>query len=309
MMRLLFMATGEISEPTFAQALAGEHEVVALVTQPDRAVGRKQVMTAPRVKEMAQAAGVPVLQPESVRSEEALARIRKWEPEIIVVMAYGQILPQELIEIPSRAIINLHASLLPKYRGASCIQAALRNGDQETGWSVIHVVKKLDAGRVILRHPLAIREGETGGELHDRLALAGPKALQDALSRFESGEADGEAQDEEAQSYAPKLSRSDGVLHWNQPAVEIARLVRAYHPWPGTTTGMGKKRLKIFPPVTVGEGEGEPGHLLGVVEDGIEIACGRGSLLVRQVQLEGSRRMSAGELARGHHEALAQGLK
>ena len=175
-MRLVFMVTGEISEPTFADALSGPHEVVGLVTQPDRPVGRKQVLTAPRVKEMALVSGIPVIQPESVREEEALGQIREWAPEVIVVMAYGQILPQKLIDIPSRAIINLHASLLPKYRGASCIQAALRNGDSETGWSVIHVVKRLDAGNILLQQPFPIQPRETGGELHDRLAVAGPAA-------------------------------------------------------------------------------------------------------------------------------------
>ncbi|MEO1832830.1 MAG: methionyl-tRNA formyltransferase, partial [Akkermansiaceae bacterium] len=144
-MRLVFMVTGEISEATFADALTKEHMVVGLVTQPDRPVGRKQVMTAPGVKEIALEAGIPLIQPESVRETEALDQIRQWNPEVIVVMAYGQILPQALLDIPSKAIINLHASLLPKYRGASCIQAALKNGDAETGWSVIHVVKRLDA--------------------------------------------------------------------------------------------------------------------------------------------------------------------
>ena len=146
-MRLVFMVTGEIAEPTFAAALASEHEVIGLVTQPDRPVGRRQILTPPRAKEMALAASVPVIQPEKVSEQEALVQIKKWSPEVIVVMAYGQILRQKLIEIPSRAIINLHASLLPNYRGASCIQAALKNGDSETGWSVIHVVKKLDAER------------------------------------------------------------------------------------------------------------------------------------------------------------------
>ncbi len=151
-MRLVFMVTGEISEATFADALTKKHEVVGLVTQPDRPVGRKQVMTAPRVKEIALESGIPLIQPESVREAEALDQIRQWNPEVIVVMAYGQILPQALLDLPSRAIINLHASLLPKYRGASCIQAALKNGDAETGWSVIHVVKRLDAGNLILQN-------------------------------------------------------------------------------------------------------------------------------------------------------------
>jgi methionyl-tRNA formyltransferase len=308
-MRLVFMVTGEISEQTFANALASDHEIVGLVTQPDRKVGRKQVLTAPRVKELALAAGVPVIQPESVKVADALEQIRAWDPEVIVVMAYGQILPQSLIEIPARAIINLHASLLPKYRGASCIQAALKNGDAETGWSVIHVVKKLDAGNVILQQPFPIGESETGGELHDRLAEAGPAACRAALELLEKGEVAGTVQDESLQTYAPKLGREDGHLDWSKSALELERLIRALHPWPGTSTGLGKKRLKVFPPVILAEGSGAPGSVLKVRDDGLEIACGSGSLIVGELQLEGSRRMLGSERARGHREALEVGLK
>lgn len=303
------MVTGEISEQTFADALASSHEVVGLVTQPDRPVGRKQVMTAPRVKDLALEAGVPVIQPERVKTEEALDQIRSWKPEIIVVMAYGQILTQALLDIPSRAIINLHASLLPKYRGASCIQAALKNGDAESGWSVTHVVKKLDSGNLILQQPFPILEGETGGELHDRLAAAGPAALRATLELFEQGEVPGEPQDENLQSYVPKLGREDGYLDWSESAVTLERLVRAFHPWPGTSAVLGKKRLKIFPPVRVGSGKGTPGQILEGETEELEVACGEGSLILGEVQLEGSRRMSAADLARGHAEALAEGLK
>lgn len=308
-MRLVFMVTGEISEPTFADSFSGRHEVVGLVTQPDRPVGRKQVLSAPRVKEMAQAAGVPVIQPESVRDEEALVQIREWAPEVIVVMAYGQILPQKLIDIPSRAIINLHASLLPKYRGASCIQAALKNGDAETGWSVIHVVKRLDAGNILLRQSFPIHPRETGGELHDRLAVAGPDACRAALDFLDQGAIPGEPQDESLQSYAPKLIRDHGLLDWSLSARELECLIRAYDPWPGTYSRLGGKRLKIFPQTRCGEGSGSPGTLIAVHEDGIEIACGDGSLIVSEIQLEGSRRMEAAEWARGHREALEAGLK
>ena len=308
-MRLVFMVTGEISELTFADSLSGPHDVVGLVTQPDRPVGRKQVLTAPKVKDLALSAGVPVIQPESVREDEALVQIRAWAPDVIVVMAYGQILPQSLIDIPGRAIINLHASLLPNYRGASCIQAALKNGDAETGWSVIHVVKRLDAGNVLLQQPFPIERQETGRELHDRLALAGPAACRAALELLEAGEVPGEPQDESLQTYAPKLLRDHGLLDWSQPAVKLERLIRAFDPWPGTYSRLGSKRLKIFPQTRCGEGSGVPGTLIATHEDGIEIACGQGSLIVTEIQLEGSRRMAASELARGHGEALARGLK
>ncbi|MDA7887837.1 methionyl-tRNA formyltransferase [Akkermansiaceae bacterium] len=308
-MRIVFMATGEIAEPTFSALLESGHEVAGLVTQPDRPVGRKQVLTAPGVKDLALKAGLPVIQPESVREEDALDQIRKWAPDLIVVMAYGQILPLSLIRMPTRAIINLHASLLPKYRGAACIQGAIVNGDHETGWSVIHVLKKLDAGNIVLQHPFEIAPEETGGQLHDRLALAGPAALTDALELFEEGEVPGTPQVEADMTYVPKLLREDGRIDWSKSATEIARMIRAYHPWPGTFAELGGKRLKVFPPVRVGQKSGKAGEFLGLLDGGVEVACGVGSLVLSEVQPEGSRRMSSEELARGRREALNQGLK
>ena len=308
-MRIVFMATGEIAEATFSALLDSNYEVVGLVTQPDRPVGRKQILTAPGVKNLAIEEGIPVIQPESIREEESLQQLRDWAPEIIVVMAYGQILPSSLFEIPSRAIINLHGSLLPKYRGAACIQGALMNGDEEAGWSVIHVVKKLDAGNIILQHPFEIAPEETGGQLHDRLALAGPAALLEALYLFEQGEVEGVPQEESEMTYVPKLLREDGRIDWSKPTIEIERMIRAYHPWPGTFCELGGKRLKIFPPVRVSGKSGEAGEYLGLVDGGLEVACGVGSLVLSELQPEGSRKMSGAELARGRGEALKEGLK
>ena len=308
-MRIVFMATGEIAEPTFSAALTSSHEIVGLVTQPDRPVGRKQILTAPGVKRLALEAGLPVIQPEKVREEDALAQIREWAPELIVVMAYGQILPQSLIEIPSRAIINLHASLLPKYRGASCIQGPIREGDTSTGWSVIHVVKQLDAGNIILQHELEIAAGETGGELHDRLAKSAPTALLEALSLFEKGEVPGTPQDDEAHTYVPKLLRNDGRIDWTESAEQLERTIRAFHPWPGTFCELGGKRLKIFPVVKVGSGQGSPGSFLGGAEGEIEVACGSGSLFLSLVQPDGKAKMDAGSFLRGYRELLVDGFQ
>ncbi|MGJ8694840.1 MAG: methionyl-tRNA formyltransferase [Verrucomicrobiaceae bacterium] len=308
-MRIVFMATGEIAESSLKAVVDSSHEVVGLVTQPDRPVGRKQVLTAPKVKSIAQGAGIPVIQPEKVRDPNALQQIRDWAPEVIVVMAYGQILPQKLIEIPERAIINLHASLLPKYRGASCIQGPLKEGDRMTGWSVIHVVKALDAGNVILQRAFEIGEMETGGELHDRLAKAAPTVLMEALTLLSQGEVPGEEQDEDSHTYVPKLNREDGRIDWGLPAVELERLVRAYDPWPGTFTTLDGKRLKIFPPTKVLSGVGEPGSYLGEVDGAIEIACGSGSLMLQLVQPDGKSRMAASSLARGKASALLEGFK
>ena len=223
-------------------------------------------------------------------------------------MAYGQILPQALIDIPSKAIINLHASLLPKYRGASCIQGPIKEGDATTGWSVIHVVKKLDAGDVILQHELEIAEGETGGELHDRLKASAPAALLEALTLFEKGDVSGTPQDDDAHTYVPKLLRNDGRISWGESAVALERMIRAYHPWPGTYCEVGGKRLKLYPPTQVGEAKGAPGECLGLHGDCIEIACGEGSLFLSQVQPDGKSKMDAGAFARGYQELLEDGL-
>lgn len=305
------MGTGEIAEPTFSALLDSGHEVLGLVTQPDKPFGRHQEMRPPGVKTLALEASVPVFQPESVRKKKVLAELRALAPEIIVVMAYGQILPQALIDIPQKAIINLHASLLPKYRGASCIQSAISAGDELTGWTVMHVVKALDAGDIILQNELVIGDSETGGELHNRLALAAPECLLESLKLLESGEAERVPQQDELSTYAPKLGRGDGEIDWSKSAAELARLVRAYDPWPGTngwlkTAGGKKKRLKIFPPLEIGHGKGEPGELLSADEKGFEIAMGEGSVFVREVQLEGCRRMSAVDLIRGQKDCLRE---
>ena len=232
-MRIVFLGTGDIGIPSFRWLLQSDHEVVGLVTQPDRPVGRKLVMTPPQIKTIAQEAGISVEQPERIRKN--LGFLRAWNPEVIVVMAYGQILPVALLELPSLACVNLHASMLPRHRGASPIQAAIREGDLESGVTVMHVAKGLDTGDVILTHSFPLSEEETGGSLHDRLAEAAPGALEEALSLLakKGREAPRFPQDESLATYAPKLTREDGEIDWARPAVELARKLRAYDPWTG----------------------------------------------------------------------------
>lgn len=307
-MKIIFLGTGEIAIPSFRALLHSEHEVLALVTQPDKPVGRRSEPQPPAIKVVAHEAGIPVMQPEKVRSRESLAALAELAPEVIVVMAYGQMLPQKLIEIPARAIINLHASLLPKYRGASCIQGALKNGDAETGWTVMHVVKALDAGDVILADPLVISEQETAQSLHDRLAEAAPRSLLRALELFVTGEDTRTPQEESLMTYVPKLEREDGRVDWTTGGDALERTIRAYHTWPGTFTTFldpkGKsKRLKIFPPVVFDSAEGKPGEVLPFALEeeraGLRVACGSGSLILSEVQAEGSRRMTACDFLNG----------
>lgn len=297
-LRIVFMGTGDIAIPTFSCLL--EKGLVALITQPDKPVGRKQVLTPPRIKEIAISHGVPVIQPEKARDPEFLSTMDELNPDVIVVMAYGQILTQRLLDIPRLAFINLHASLLPRYRGAACIQAAIDAGDSHTGITVMHVVKALDAGDIILQKKVAIGSQETGGELHDRLTKLGPGVLLQALEQLADGSAARIPQNEDEMTYVPKLMREDGKIDWSMPAEHIERRIRAYDPWPGTSTVMTeskgrhqgrKKRLKIFPHTSVTSAVGEPGEILNT-DGNLLVACGEGALEINELQPDGSRRMS-----------------
>lgn len=310
-MRLVFMGTGEIALPALRwlieHAADGGDELVAVYTQPDKPVGRKQILTPPAVKILAQAAGVPVFQPERLRGDEAaLSGFAALRPDLAVVMAYGQILPKALLRIPSVACVNLHASLLPRHRGAAPIQAAIREGDAETGITLIHVVPRLDAGDMILKHTLAIRPDDSGGSLHDRLADLAPVVVAEGLRLFHDHEGSPPAvpQEETLVTHTGKLGREDGEIDWTVRADDLERLIRAYDPWPGTTTVLptadGPRQLKIHPFAQPAEGRGAaPGTVL---ESGprLLVQCGEGALaLGGDLQLEGRRRLPAEEFLRG----------
>jgi methionyl-tRNA formyltransferase len=224
------------------------------------------------------------------------------EPEVLVVMAYGQILRKNILTLASTAIINLHASLLPKYRGAACIQAAIDAGDRETGITAMHVVRELDAGDVILAKSIPVAADETGGSLHDRLAELAPAVLAETLEKLAAGTAPRVPQDAAASSYISKLERDDGRLDWSQDAAALERRIRAYDPWPGTftlATEDGRaKRLKIFPQVTVLDEHLSPGEI-STAEGRLVVGCGKGALCLETVQPDGSRRMSAADYLRG----------
>jgi methionyl-tRNA formyltransferase len=309
--RIIFFGSGEIAIPSFRRLIESGPRPLALVTQPDKPAGRhRSTLTPPPIKRIALEAGIPVLQPESVREEGSLIALRALDPDLIVVMAYGQILPKALIAIPRLACINLHASLLPRHRGASCIQAAIDDGDPETGVTVMHVVPKLDAGDIILSKSIPITADDTGGSLHDRMAGLAAETLAAALPSLLDGTAPRAPQDPALATYAPKLERDHGRLDWTWDAHRLARRVRAYDPWPGTWTeivedGKPAKRLKIFPRVTVAaaaaESQALPGTL-GLASDGtLQVACASGRLQLHEVQPDGSRRMPATEWANGFH--------
>lgn len=311
--RIVFMATGDIAIPSFSALLGSEYEVVALVTQPDRPVGRKQELTPPAIKVLAEQHGIPVLQPERVRTEGELEQIAALQPDMIVVMAYGQLLPQALLDMPRVACINLHASLLPRHRGASCIQSAIDLGDHESGVTVMHVSARLDEGDVILRQPMVLDADITGGELHEALAQSAPEALLVALNDLFAGVAEREVQDSSLANYAPKLMRNDGELDWSMTAEQLGRRIRAYDPWPGTSTSYTdakgrQRRLKIFPPTVFRPDlSGAPGEILSVAATMI-VACGEGALELTACQPDGSRRMDMADFIAGGNVTVGTSL-
>ena len=312
-MKVVFLGTGEIGLPTLRWLLASkEHEVVAVVTQPDKPVGRKMVLTPPMVKVVAEAAGVRVFQPEKIR--DFVETLRGLSAEVFVVVAYGQMLTQAVIDVPGVACLNLHASLLPRHRGASPIQAAILAGDKETGMTIMHVALGLDSGDVMLAERIAIAEDETGGSLHDKLAECGPVALEKALHLLATGKATRTPQDEKAMTHCRKLLREHGVIDWSQPAQEIARRVRAFDPWPGTTTRFsgadGESRtMKLFPPVEVVAAEGAPGTLLETGAGGLVVACGDQAVKFHSLQAEGKRRMTVAEWLAGNAPPVSFNLR
>src|SRR5438477_3902324 len=290
-MRVLFSGTGEIGVPVLRSLLSStEHELVGVVTQPDKPVGRAQRMQAPPIKQALAGRTIPVLQPARIKSADAISEIRALAPEVIVVMAYGQILPRSVLEIPSVACLNLHASLLPRHRGAAPVQAAMLAGDRESGITMMYMDEGLDTGDILLQTRLEIAADETGGSLHDRLALIAPEALRDALTQLERKDAPRIPQDASAATYAPKLEREDGRIDWSEPAVLIERKIRAYNPWPGAFTILrdeteAERKLKIHCASVVVDGKNDPENLV--------IAARDGALRLEEVQLAGKRRMSA----------------
>lgn len=294
-MKLAFIATGDIALPTFRHLIAHGQKPCVLITQPDKPVGRSQSSAVPpEIKTVALAHGIPVWQPEKIG--EIADELTDLNPDFVVVMAYGQIIGKAVRKAAKKAIINLHASILPKYRGASCIQFAIGNGDAETGVTIMHVIRELDAGDIISVKKIAIGEQETAGELHERLAELGPAALAEALDILAKDPHAGTQQNPAQVTYAPKLVREDGRIEFTQPAEATERIIRAYHPWPGTFTEVpvkGKtKRLKIFPPVEIRE-HPLPAGELAIHEGELLIGCGEKSLALSEVQPEGSKRMPA----------------
>jgi methionyl-tRNA formyltransferase len=308
-MRIVFIGTGEIGVPVLHSLLRSEkHQLVGVVTQPDKPAGRDLVLQAPPIKAALAGSTVRILQPNRIKREETVADIRALQPDVIVVMAYGQILPRTVLEIPSVACLNLHASLLPKHRGAAPIQASILAGDKESGITVMYVDEGLDTGDIMLQSRLEIAANETGGSLHDRLAQIAPAALDQALRDLEKGDATRKPQNSSEASYAPKLERENGRIDWTESAGLIERKIRAFDPWPGAFTVLSdhagrQLQLKIFSAKLVPASSAQPGQI--VQTDGsITIFAKEGGISLGEVQLAGKRRMGVADFLRGHAQPL-----
>jgi len=305
-MRIVFIGAGEIGVPTLQALLrSSEHKLTGVVTQPDKPVGRAQQIEPPPIKRALAGTKISILQPERIKDRQAIEEIRALQPDAIVVIAYGQILPREVLEVPGVACLNLHASLLPRWRGAAPIQAAIAAGDPQTGITVMYMAEGLDTGDILLQRRIDILPTDTGGSLHDRLAQIAPETLLEALQMLANGNAPRIPQDNALATYAPKLTRDDGKIDWSEPAKIIERKIRAFNPWPGAFTEIAApslRKLKIFSAAIV-DLSGKPGEFLRSEKELI-VAAGKNALSLNEVQPEGKRRMDAAAFLRGHASIL-----
>ena len=296
-MKVVFMGTPDFAVPCLETLTQSRHKVIAVVTQPDRPRNRGQVTFCP-VKERALELGILVLQYEKV-SRDGVDDIRALNPDVIVTAAFGQMLSREFLEIAPYGVINVHASLLPKYRGSSPIQWAVVNGETETGITIMKTAYKMDSGDIITQKEVAIGEDETAGELFEKLSHAGAPELVKALDLLEDGKATFTPQDESKATYFPMLKKEDGEVDFSLPAHDVVCRIRGFNPWPSAFTSAGGKRIKIFKAAVV-EGKGKPGEVIAAERDGITVACGDNAVKITELQPENGKKMSARDYLAGH---------
>jgi len=293
------MGTPDIAATCLKKILDDGFEVVGVYTQPDRPKGRGMKMVFSPVKELAIANNIPVFQPENFREDAVVEQLAALQPDVCAVVAYGRILPQRVLDIPTKGCVNIHASLLPQYRGSAPYQWAVLDGCKETGVTAQHMALKMDAGDIIDVSKTPIGENETAGELLDRLAVLGADLLSSVLTRFAEGNVAGTAQDESQVSFAPMLDKSMCPIDWNKTAQQVHDQVRGLHPWPVATANLGGTVFKIHQTV-ICDGAGAPGQILELTKTGLKVACGEGAVEIRSLQAEGGKRMAAPDYFRGH---------
>ena len=300
-MRVVFMGTPDIAATCLKKIIADGFEVVGVYTQPDRPKNRGMKLTCSPVKEVALANNLPVFQPENFRGEDAEDTLRGLNPDVVAVVAYGRILPQKILDVPAKGCINIHASLLPAYRGSAPYQWAVLDGLKETGVTAQYMALKMDAGNVIDVAKTEIDENETAGELLDRLAVLGADLLSRTLRRVESGPVESTVQDESKVTMAPMLDKSMSPIDWTKTAREIHNHVRGLNPWPVATTELAGRKLKVYQTVILEETtDAAPGTILGLTKKGLKVACADGVVEIRILQAEGGKRMAAPDYFRGH---------
>lgn len=304
-MRIVFMGTPDFAVPSLQALIDAGHDVCAVYTQPDKPQGRKQILTAPPVKTLALEHDIPVFQPNTLKNEDEQARLRELAPEVIIVVAYGKLLPKAVLDIPPHGCINVHGSLLPRWRGAAPIQWAVIAGDEMAGVTTMQMAEGLDTGDMLLTYETKVGEKETAGELFDRLALAGAELLTQTLVKLD--EITPRPQDEAQSCYAHMLDKQMAVIDWSKSAHEIDCLIRGLNPWPIALTTLSGERLKVFA-AEKAAGNGEPGTVLEAdPKKGLTVACGEGALKLTEIQLVGGKRMKATDFLRGH--AIEVGTK
>ena len=300
-MRVVFMGTPDIAATCLKKLLSDGFDVVGVFTQPDRPKGRGMKMVYSPVKEVALAAGLPVYQPENFRTDEPVEQLKALQPDIVAVVAYGRILPQRVLDIPAKGCVNIHASLLPQYRGSAPYQWAVLDGLKETGVSAQHMVLQMDAGDVIDVAKTPIGENETAGGLLDRLAVLGADLLSRTLTRFENGSVEAARQNEEEVTFAPMLDKNMCPIDWTKTAQQVHNHVRGLHPWPVATAELAGTKFKIHQTVVLEDAPvAAPGTILGLTKTGLQVACGSGAVEIRSLQAEGGKRMAAPDYFRGH---------
>ena len=303
-LRVVFMGTPEFAVPCLQSICEGPDTVVGVISQPDKPAGRRLALKVPPVKVFALDHRLPVFQPESIRAQESVDQLNSWKPDIIVVVAYGKMLPNDVLSLPPRGCVNVHASLLPKFRGAAPIQWAIAQGETYSGVTIMQISETMDAGDILLKVPLRLAQNETGGTLHDKLSKVGATGLQTVLKDMKKGVLEPATQDDSEVTYAPALKKEDGRIKWAQSAEHIERCIRAFDPWPSAYTLLGEKRLKGLGATLVDDTrdqavDASPGMVQWVGGDIVTVATGNGMIGLSRVQLQGKKAMHIGEFLKG----------
>ncbi|MGL5650809.1 MAG: methionyl-tRNA formyltransferase [Paraclostridium sp.] len=301
-MKIVFMGTPEFAVPCLQKIIDEGHEVVAVVTQPDKPKGRGKKLAMPPVKELALEYDIPVYQPLKAREESFVDTLKEIKPELIVVVAFGQILPKSILDIPKYGCVNVHASLLPRYRGAAPLNWVIINGEEKTGVTTMYMDEGLDTGDMILKSEILLDDEITAGELHDKMMIDGAEVLKETIDLIEKGEAPREKQSNEDTCYSPIMNKSLGNIDWNKSAIDIHNLVRGINPWPSAYTTYEGQTMKIWKTKVIDKNsDKEPGTIISVDKEGINVSTSKGIVQIKEIQISGKKRMEVPEYIKGNN--------